>query len=116
MPLDRDSATVLDLVLAGRRIGEFIAGQDFTAFSTDPKTQSAVVLQILILGEASRRLSATFRDSHPEVPWSDIIRMRDKLIHHYERIDLGEVWKAATRDVPALLVVLGPLAPREPER
>lgn len=40
--------------------------------------------------------------------------MRDKLIHHYEEMDAAEVWRAATRDVPALAVALKPLTPREP--
>jgi uncharacterized protein with HEPN domain len=57
MPLERDPATLLDMVIAGRRIQEFITGQDFAEFSADLKTQSAVILQILILREGARRLS-----------------------------------------------------------
>lgn len=106
MPRDRDRATLLDLRLASQRILEFIGDQDFDSFYDDSKTQSAVVLQILILGEASKRLSSGFRDRHPEIPWSDIMRMRDKLIHHYESMDPGEIWQAAKEDVPALLAIL----------
>lgn len=94
MPPERDPATLLDMVIAGRRIKEFIAGQDFAEFSRDLKTQSAVIHQILILGEGARRLSKEFRDRHAGIPWSDIIRMRDRLIHHYEGTDPKEVWKA----------------------
>src|SRR5262249_11089722 len=111
---DRDPATVLDLVVAGQRIREFIAGQDYETFWADLKTQSAVVLQILILGEAAKRLSPAFCDRHPEIAWADLMRMRDRLIHHYESLDPQEVWKAATRDVPHLLSVLEPLLPKEP--
>jgi len=111
---DRDPATVLDLVLAGQRIQQFIAGQEFGDFKTDLKSQSAVVLQILILGEAAKRLSSQFRDQHSEIAWAGMMRMRDKLIHHYESLDAGEVWKAATRDVPHLLSVLEPLLSQEP--
>jgi uncharacterized protein with HEPN domain len=106
MPPDRDRATLLDLRLAAQQILEFIGDQDFESFYDDAKTQSAVVLQILILGEASKRLSPGFRDRHPEIPWSDIMRMRDKLIHHYEGMDPGEIWQAAKEDVPALLIFL----------
>lgn len=112
MPLDRDSATVLDLAIAAQRIQEFVAGQDVEQFRTDIRTQSAVVFQILILGEAAKRLTPDFRSRHPQIPWSDIMRMRDKLIHHYESIDVGEVWKAAREDVPALMAVLEPLLPK----
>jgi uncharacterized protein with HEPN domain len=108
MPLDRDPATVLDMIVAGRRIQEFIAGQSFDEFSADLKTQSAVILQILILGEGAKRLSEA-----PEIPWSDMIGMRNILILHYEGTDLTEVWKAASQDVPRLLAVLEPLIPRQ---
>jgi uncharacterized protein with HEPN domain len=103
MPLDRDRATLLDLALASQRVLEFIGDQSFESFAQDLKTQSAVVLQILILGEAAKRLSSGFRNRHPEIPWSDIMRMRDKLIHHYESMDPGEIWQAAREDIPALL-------------
>jgi uncharacterized protein with HEPN domain len=109
MPLDRDPATVLDMVIAGQRIQQFIEGLDYAGFLTDLKTQSAVILQILILGEAAKRLSEPFRTQHSQIPWSQIRRMRDRLIHHYEGTDPGEVWKAATRDVPLLLAFLEPL-------
>jgi uncharacterized protein with HEPN domain len=105
-PPDRDRASLLDLRLAGQRILEFIGEQTLESFSEDLKTQSAVVLQILILGEAAKRLSPGFRERYPEVPWSDIMRMRDKLIHHYESMDPGEVWQASTVDIPALLAFL----------
>lgn len=106
MPLDRDQATLLDLTLASKRVLEFIGNQSFDSFSRDLKTQSAVVFQILILGEASKRLSSEFRNLHPEIPWSDIMRMRDRLIHHYESMEPEEVWQAAVEDIPALLEFL----------
>ena len=115
MPPERDAATVLDLLLAARRVREFIVGQDFTSFRSDLKTQSAVTLQVLILGEAAKRLSADFRAQHPEIEWTGMMRMRDKLIHHYEALDPEEVWRAATRDIPALATALEPLAPHQPD-
>jgi uncharacterized protein with HEPN domain len=109
--LDRDPATVLDLVVAARRIQQFLAELDFVGFSSDLKTQSAVIFQFLVLGEAAKRLSTGFRERHSEIGWSEIMRMRDKMIHHYEGIDNGELWRAATLDVPALLQLLEPLLP-----
>ena len=106
MPPDRDRASLLDLRLAAQRVLEFIGDQSLESFSDDPKTQSAVILQILILGEASKRLSAEFRNQYPEIPWSQIMRMRDRLIHHYESMDPGEVWQAAKEDIPVLLAFL----------
>jgi uncharacterized protein with HEPN domain len=50
---------------------------------TEPKTQSAVLLQLLLVGEAVKRLSEGFRAAHPEVPWRLIAGARDKMIHDY---------------------------------
>ena len=70
-------------------------------------------MQLLILGEAAKRLSSEFQDRHPEIQWSEIMRMRDKLIHHYEEIDLRQVWRAAFEDVPHLLAFLAARIPKE---
>jgi uncharacterized protein with HEPN domain len=77
--------------VAASRIRDFISGQDFATFRADLKTQSAVTLQILILGEAAKRLSPEFRAQHAEIEWSGRMRMRDKLIHHYEVLDPAEL-------------------------
>ena len=114
MPSDRDRASLLDLRLAAQRVLEFLGDQSLASFSDDVKTQSAVILQILILGEASKRLSAEFRDRYPEIHWSQIIRMRDKLIHHYEVMDPGEVWQTAKGDIPDLLAFLEQILKAEP--
>jgi uncharacterized protein with HEPN domain len=109
--MPRDDATVLDIVLACRRILRFASGQSRQEFLDDEKTQSAVVHQLLLIGEATKRLSDAFRDSLPEVPWRDIARMRDRLIHHYDAVDLDEVWKTVEADIPPLLARIGPLIP-----
>ena len=50
-----------------------------------------------------KRVSPATRGKHPEVPWKDIAGMRDRLIHGYDSVDVDELWKTATEDVPALL-------------
>lgn len=72
------------------------------------RKQDAVVPRIEVLGEASKRLSKTFRDAHPEIPWKSMIGMRNVLIHDYHRIMLDEVWQVATHDVPELLGIIEP--------
>ena len=55
MPPDRDTATVLDMAGAARLIADFVKGMDFEAFRADARTQSAVIPQLLVIGEAARR-------------------------------------------------------------
>ena len=54
---------------------------------------------------------AEFRAAHPEVPWKLIAGTRDKLIHFYEGVDLDEVWKMVSSDLPQLIRWIEPLAP-----
>jgi uncharacterized protein len=72
-----DSASLLDMAKAARLSLEFVQGMDQVTFETDRKTQSAVLYQIAILGEAVKRLSPAFRDQYPNIPWSAMAGMRD---------------------------------------
>ena len=109
--MPRDDAHVLDILKAARLAIEFKGSADKAAFLADAKTQSAVLHQLLVIGEAVKRLSPEFRAAHPEVPWRLIAGARDKLIHFYEGVDLEEVWKMVTSDLPELIRLIEPLAP-----
>ena len=101
--MQRDEATLLDMLTAGRRIIEFRGDLDKQGFLEDLKTQSAVLHQLMILGEAVKRLSPEIRQEAPHLPWQLIAGMRDNLIHGYDDVDLEEVWKTSERDVPFLV-------------
>ncbi|MGH2593303.1 MAG: HepT-like ribonuclease domain-containing protein, partial [Anaerolineae bacterium] len=79
----------------------------------DIKTQSAILHQLMVIGEAVKRLSSEFRARHPDIPWALVAGMRDKLIHGYDIVDLNEVWKTAEADVPDLLAWIEPLLPKQ---
>ncbi len=81
-------------------------------FQQDEKTQSAVLHQILIIGEATKRVSSEFREQHPDIPWKLMAGMCDVVIHAYDSVDLSQVWKTATVEVPDLLGSIQPLLPR----
>lgn len=55
-----------------------------------------------IIGEVAKSLPSEFTLAHPDIPWRDMARMRDILIHRYFNVDLELTWKTATEDVPAL--------------
>ncbi len=106
-----DDATLLDMLRAARLVVEFRGRLDRQSFQRDLKTQSAILHQLLILGEAAKRLSEEFRLAHSEIPGRRIAGMRDKLIHEYHAVDVEEVWNTVDRDVPGLIVVLERAAP-----
>lgn len=111
----RDEAALLDIVRAGQLILEFAQGLDYSQLEADLRSQSAVLYQITVMGEATKRLSREFREQHPEVPWSDIAGIRDIVAHQYDRIDLDIIFQVIQRNVPELLDLLMPLLPNDEE-
>jgi uncharacterized protein with HEPN domain len=111
--MPRDDAAILDMLNAAERILNFKGNLDKTTFMDDPKTQSAILHQLLVVGEAVKRLSEEFRSKHPRIPWTLVAGMRDKLIHEYDAVDLDEVWNTINADIPRLIQWLRPLAPSE---
>ena len=109
--MPRDDAHLLDVLKAARLAIEFRGPAERAEFLEDAKTQSAVLHQLLIIGEAVKRISPEFRVAHPEVPWKLIAGARDKLIHFYEGVDLEEVWKMVISDLPELISQIEPLLP-----
>ncbi|MEG4508088.1 DUF86 domain-containing protein [Microcoleus sp. F6_B4] len=100
---------MLDITKAAQKVFQYKGNTDKVAFLADDKTQSAIVFQLLIIGEAVKRLSPELRSQCSEIPRSLIARMRDNLIHLYDDIDLDEVWKTSNEDIPTLLIALEPL-------
>ncbi len=78
------------------------AVRDFDAFNADEMVQVWYLKHIEIIGEASARLSPGIRERYPEIPWREIIGMRNMLIHGYFDIDWQAVWQVAQRDLPVL--------------
>lgn len=98
-----DRARLEDIWQAAHRIEAFIADADISTFREDKELQSAVIFQLLIIGEGAKHLSEELRSSHDEIPWSKMARMRDRLIRGYFDLDIKIVWTTATRDVPLVI-------------
>jgi len=92
--MGRDFRVYLDDILESiRNIEEYTRGFTFEEFVKDRKTVDAVIRNFEILGEAAKRIPEKVRREHPEIPWKDMVGMRDRLIHEYFGVRLDVVWK-----------------------
>lgn len=71
-------------------------------FMSTSHWQDAIIRQLEIMGEATKRLSTDLHSRHGEVPWRRIAGLRDGLIHEYLGVDLAAVWEITRKDLPKL--------------
>lgn len=71
-------------------------------FSLDPTYQRAFARSLEIIGEATKKLDRGFTDRYSDIPWSDMAKLREQLIHHYFGIDYELVWSIVDEDLPPL--------------
>jgi uncharacterized protein with HEPN domain len=114
-PEERDPAHLWDILEAAESILSFTRGQTFQQFVEDAKTRLAVERELEIIGEAARRISHPLREQHPEIPWKDLIGLRNVISHEYDKIDYTQVYAIARRRIPELIDRLKPLVPQPPE-
>ncbi|MCK6554323.1 DUF86 domain-containing protein [Candidatus Binatia bacterium] len=108
-----DRVRILDMIEEGEHATTFITGRGREDLDRDPILFRALVRAIEVMGEAASKVSTETRAATPEVPWRDIVSMRNRLIHGYSTIDPDTVWRTATDDIPAILPALKALAARD---
>lgn len=101
-----DDVYILDIIVSIEIIIGYIEGKSELDFETNIMLQDAVYRRLEIIGEASTKVSDTFKDQHPEIEWRLMKLMRNKLIHEYFGISSSTVYATVTEDLPALLFKL----------
>ncbi|OGJ55762.1 hypothetical protein A3D88_02195 [Candidatus Peribacteria bacterium RIFCSPHIGHO2_02_FULL_52_16] len=71
-------------------------------FFKDEKTQDAVIRQFSIVGEAAAKLPSSMKGQYAEIPWKQIIGMRNIIVHDYSEIDLTTIWDTIEKGLPVL--------------
>ena len=102
----RDAALLLEIATAADHIESFVTGFTETAFLADSRTSAAVAMYLIVIGESARALSAAALAEAPEIPWSQIVALRNRIAHGYQTIDRAAIWSIATVHVAPLRVVV----------
>ena len=110
-----DDARLLDMLLAAREAMAFVSGLTFPEFQRNRMAQLAILKTLEIVGEAASGISAETTKAHPDIPWSGIIGMRNRLVHGYFNINLQRVWETVQEDIPRLIPQLEALVSPEME-
>lgn len=100
--MKKDSIYVEHIIDAADLIKKYTHGISQKQFEVDTLIRDGVVRQIEIIGEASRAISDEFKEKHKDIPWHQIIGMRNRLIHEYVDVDEEEVYRTAKNDIPQL--------------
>lgn len=100
--LPEDRVRLLHMIEAADNAMSFVAGRSRPEIDQDRKTLFAVIRCVEIIGEAAGRISEATRAAAPDIPWSAIVGMRNRLVHAYFDVDVDVVWKTVTVELPAL--------------
>jgi uncharacterized protein with HEPN domain len=96
-----DRLRLLDILEAIDRIEQY-ASQGQADFDHQELVQVWMIHHLQIIGEAAASLSNSFCLQYPEIPWAQIVAMRNILVHEYFGVDLNEIWRAVVQDLPVL--------------
>jgi uncharacterized protein with HEPN domain len=97
------------MLAAAREVIEFVDGLNREAFMADRRTQQAVIMNLLIIGEAAAKIleaDPEFAGSHSSVPWRNMRGMRNRMIHGYFETNFDLVWETVSVEIPPLIVRL----------
>ncbi len=83
----RDDAWLIDMLQAAREAAAFTDGLGFVEFEQNRMAQFAILKAIEIIGEAASQVGPEFKEAHPEIPWPEIIGMRNRLVHGYFNVN-----------------------------
>ncbi len=100
--MKKDDNVYIELILDSiRKIETFLEGFDKEKFTNDQKSQSAVILHLILIGENSKKISEETK-SKIDLQWKEIAGFRDVAIHDYVNLKLDVVWDTVTKNIPEL--------------
>ncbi|MFQ5865914.1 MAG: DUF86 domain-containing protein [bacterium] len=103
----------MDILTAAKLVLAYIEEKTKEEFFEDIQCQDAVIRRLEIIGEAARRISDKTKSDYSNLPWNEMIGMRNILIHEYDVVDLEVVWDTAKINLLPLVSALEKIVPPE---
>lgn len=96
-----DTFYIEQMLDAARKIRAYTDNISPEEFLKNGEKQSAIILQLIIIGELAKKLSVDFK-SHVTMPWKQIAGLRDRAVHDYYSLAMKDVWNTVQNDIPVL--------------
>ena len=100
MPRDRDHVRLLHMLEHAREAIQLVEGRARQDLAADRLLSLALVRLLEIVGEAAAKVSSEGRTRYPTIPWSEVVSLRNRLIHGYDSVDLDILWRIVESDLP----------------
>lgn len=107
--MQRDRESLIDIANAIRRILRYADGISRSELEVNDEKLSAILYQVTIIGEATKRVSQDFCQQHPEIPWREMAGMRDVIVHKYDQLDVDVIWDVIENKLSELSSLIAPL-------
>src|SRR5688500_3154098 len=88
-----------DMIDAARRTQQIASDKDESAFEADEVVPLALTCLVQVIGEAARQVSVPGRAALPQIPWPDVVGMRNRIVHEYRNLDLDVLWDTVIDDL-----------------
>lgn len=111
--MQHDLIRIRHMLAAAKDAMEFAADKTRADLAKDRLHMLAIIKSIEIIGEAASKVTDTFKIENTNIPWNDIINMRNRLIHAYFDVNLDIVWQTVKTDLPDLIKALEEIIPPE---
>ncbi|MDA3849995.1 MAG: DUF86 domain-containing protein [Spirochaetaceae bacterium] len=100
---NKNKAYIWDMLQASKEILDFVDGMTFHDFERDKRTRYAVERQLLVIGEAANHISEDFQHQNDNIPWKNIIGLRNIIAHDYGEILSERIWLVIKNNLPVLV-------------
>lgn len=104
--VDKDFVRLQHMLDSASAISSFIKGKNRSNLDSDRLLLSGILRELEIIGEAAGKVSQQTQDCFQDVPWKQMVGMRNRLIHAYFEVDHDIVWNTVTQFVPSLATIL----------